>query len=286
MDRVATISAVLATLALGQVFVWPNRRPGLVRRWWRRRIEREQLRLQQARINANPKSSVWLSLLAPVALFGLGWVVSPPVAIALALSGLLAPRLYLAWLVDAHRRRSEAEAPHLVQVLIAELTAGSTYLDSLRHARAVIEDPWIVQDLDHVIHLFMLDVPLESGIREIRSRVHGRNLGLTWDALITCAANRIPTPTARVLLGELAESIQFNVQLQNEARSRASGQRLQIWILALLVPGMYLYMRLLSPGLLDMLDDTLVGRYFLLPVAVGLEALGIFLSLRLVRVTS
>jgi Flp pilus assembly protein TadB len=46
---------------------------------------------------------------------------------------------------------------------------------------------------------------------------------------------------------------------------------------------MYLYLRLISPELLSTLDQTVFGRYVLVPTAAGLELLGIYLSLRLSR---
>jgi len=58
-------------------------------------------------------------------------------------------------------------------------------------------------------------------------------------------------PIAKVLahhalLGELASTVQFNVQVQQEVHARTSGQRLQIWLLAAIVPGLFLYLRLVD----------------------------------------
>ena len=78
-------------------------------------------------------------------------------------------------------------------------------------------------------------------------------------------------------------TVQFNVQLANEVRAKTSGQRLQIWLLAIVVPGMYLYLRVVSPDLLGALDETVLGRYVLFPAAALLEVLGIFLSFRIAR---
>jgi len=74
------------------------------------------------------------------------------------------------------------------------------------------------------------------------------------------------------------------VQLSDEVQARTSGQRLQVILLAIIVPGMYLYLRLLSPELLSALDETAAGRYILVPVAAVLEVLGLYLSFRISRV--
>jgi Flp pilus assembly protein TadB len=240
-------------------------------------------RLAEARIAGNPQSYVAMALLAPVGFFAVGWQQSPVLAALAGAAGLLLPRLYLAWLVHAQSRRSEAEAPRLLQAVLGGLTAGSTYLDTLRQARLTCTDPWIREDLDLVIQRFMLDVPLHESLQSVRARVVTRNLGLIWETLMICAANHIPTRAARTLFFELSSTVQFNVQLANEVRARSSGQRAQIWLLAVIVPGMYIYLRLMSPQLLSVLDETMVGRYILIPLAAALELLGIVLSFRIAR---
>jgi len=240
-------------------------------------------RLAQARIAGSTRPFIVLAFLAPVGLFVVGWMQSPVLAVLAGLGGLLAPRVYLAWLVHAQSRRSESEAPRLLQTVLSGLTSGSTYLDALRQARRSCTDPWIREDLDFVIQRFMLDAPLHESLQAVRARVTTRNLGLIWETLMICTANQLPTQAARTLFFELSGTVQFNVQLANEVRARSSGQRAQIWLLAVIVPGMYLYLRFMSPELLSLLDESAIGRYVLFPFAMALEVMGIALSLRIAR---
>src|SRR5256885_3110423 len=226
---------------------------------------------------------VAMAFLTPICLFVIGWLQSPVLALFAAGAGFLVPPLYLAWLVYTQSRRSEFEAPRLLQALLGGLTAGSTYLDALRQARLTCTDPWIREDLDYIIQRFLLDLPLHESLHTVRGRVMTRNLGLIWETLMICATNQLPTHAARTLFFELSSTVQFNVQLANEVRARSSGQQAQIWLLALIVPGMYLYLRLMSPQLLSVLDDTVVGRYILFPLAAALEVTGIGLSFRIAR---
>jgi tight adherence protein B len=283
MDVLTASCAALAILALGLAGL---KRPGgtdSVRTWLRRQLQRREAELQAARIHVNPRAYLALTIVAPAVLFAVGLLQSIVFALIGAAAGLLLPKVYVRFLIRAHAGRSEAEAPKLLQVLLANLSAGSTYLDALRQARLAAQDDWIREDLDFVIQRFLLDVPLETSIREIRARVGSRNLGLLWDNLAICCANRVPTQTARTLFTELSSTVHFNVQLANEVHARASGQRVQIWLLALIVPGMYLYLRMLNPDFLSPLDDTALGRYLLVPAAALLEVLGLYLSYRLSR---
>jgi Flp pilus assembly protein TadB len=283
VDVVAALAVGAAVLSLS-LALRPDASAGSLRRFLGRRLHRERQRLAAARITANPTSYLAVSVLAPICLFGIGWVQSPVLAVAGGVGGIIVPRLYLGWLVHLQSRRSEAEAPLLLQGLLSGLSAGGTYLDALRQARLSATDPWVREDLDLVIQRFLLDAPLHEGLEEVRARTRTRNLGLIWETLARCARSHLPSQAARNLLLELSGTVQFNVQLANEVHARSAGQRLQIWLLALIVPGMYVYLRLMSPELLSMLDETIMGRFLLVPLAAGLEVLGIVLSFRLARV--
>ena len=283
MDVIAagclSVAILSLSLALGRRTTTPRIRARLLDRL----LTYHRIRLAQARIAGSPQAYVAMACIAPVALFALGWMQSPVLAVIAGAGGLLLPRLYLAWLVHTQSRRSESEAPRLLQAVLGGLSAGSTYLDTLRQARLTSLDPWIREDLDLVIQRFLLDAPLHESLQLVRARVMTRNLGLIWETLVICTANQLPTQAARSLFFELSGTVQFNVQLANEVRARSSGQRAQIWLLAVIVPGMYLYLRVMSPQLLSLLDETTLGRYILFPAAVALEVVGIALSLRIAR---
>jgi len=283
VDLVASVCISLAIISLGLAVLRKPRAPMRLRRLIDRQLGKHSRRLERARIAGRPGSFFAMTVALPALLFIGGWFESPVLAILAGASGLLVPRLYLAWLVHAQARRCENEAPRLLRALLTSLSAGSTYLEALRQARMGATDPWIREDLDYVIQRFLLDVPLHDSMRELRARITTGNLGLVWETLIICSANQLPTQAARTLFHELSMTVQFNVQLANEVRAKTSGQRLQIWLLAIVVPGMYLYLRVVSPDLLGALDETVLGRYVLFPAAALLEVLGIFLSFRIAR---
>lgn len=287
MDLLIAVLAATAVLLLG-VGTAPGARD--VRRERReslfeRTVERQRARLRAARLNVDARRFTLLCIATPPVLVLGGMVLGSPVVATLGgAAGFVVPRLYLDALVRAQRRRTEGEAPRMLQVILASLASGSTYLEALQEARARATDRWLRDDLDHVISEFHLGVPLERSIAEVRSATAGRNLALVWDNLAICIANRIPASRAKGLFVELSSTVQFNVQVQQEVRARTSGQRAQIWLLALIVPGLFLYLRVLDGSLFDVLDATTLGRWVLMPVAVFLEVLGIVLSFRFARV--
>jgi Flp pilus assembly protein TadB len=74
----------------------------------------------------------------------------------------------------------------------------------------------------------------------------------------------------------------FERRLRDDVRSRTSGLRVQIALLAALVPGLALYVGLTVPGVADALATPL-GRFVLLPLAAVLETAGILLSRHVVQ---
>ena len=285
MDLLGGALLALAVFALGAAVLPRAPHPDVaLRRWYARRLDRRRAELLRARLRLDPALFEWIALVAPPAGLALGWLYSPVVGLAALGAGLLLPRLLLAFLTARQRARSEREAPQLLQLLLANLGAGSTYLEALQAARRNITDRRLAEDLTDVVQQFLLDVPLEEALRQVRPRIVGRNLGLVWDNLTICAAQNIPAERARDLLMDISGTVRFNVQLAGEIRAQTTGQRVQIWILALLVPGIYLYLRMVSPYFLNVLDDTWTGRYLLLPAAAALEVLGVYLSFRLSRV--
>jgi Flp pilus assembly protein TadB len=287
VDLLITLLAVAATLALGMATAPGGAPAGDAARTplFARAVERQRVRLRAARLHVDARRFTLLCMATPPVLVLGGLVLgSPVVAVLAGAAGFAVPRLYLDGLVRAQRRRTEAEAPRMLQVILASLAAGSTYLEALDEARNRAADRWLRDDLDHVVNEFHLGVPLERSIAEVRTASAGRNLSLVWDNLAICIANRIPAQRAKGLFVELSSTVQFNVQVQQEVRARSAGQRAQIWLLALIVPGLFFYLRLVDSDLFSVLDETSLGRWVLLPVAVALEVLGIVLSFRLARV--
>ena len=96
---------------------------------------------------------------------------------------------------------------------------------------------------------------------------------------------RIRSPTCKVLgLGNSVAPVGFSrveQQIADDVRARTSGLRVQIFLLAGLVPCLALYLAVTVPGLSETFATPL-GRFVLLPLAGVLELSGIVASRRVV----
>jgi Flp pilus assembly protein TadB len=278
------VLTALAVTALGAALGRPRQRHGVTGRWLAGRLERRRVQLERARVGLSPALFELLALGAPALGLVAGTALSPVVGLAALGAGLLLPSLLLSGLVARRKRDADGQALPLLQHLLANLGAGATYFDALQAARGGVGDRWLTEDLGEVVQQFLLDVPLEEALAQVRPRVAGADIGLVWDNLTVCVAQKLPADRARDLLGDVAATVRFNVQLRSDVRAQTAGQRAQVGILALVVPAMYIYMRVVSPDLLSVLDGTFAGKYILLPAAAALEVGGILVSLRVSRV--
>ncbi|TMB64420.1 MAG: hypothetical protein E6J51_09700, partial [Chloroflexi bacterium] len=103
MDFVAAGCLSVAILSLG-LAIQRRGRHGRSSQLIERLSSHYQRQLAAARIAGNPGSYVALAVIAPVALFAIGWQQSPVLGIFGAGAGLVMPRLYLAWLVHSQAR--------------------------------------------------------------------------------------------------------------------------------------------------------------------------------------
>jgi hypothetical protein len=130
MDFLSAACLSVGILSFGLGISAASRSPARIR-LIDRLLARCTRELTAARITTNPVGYLAVLLAAPPVLFAIGWLESPVLALAAATAGLLAPRIYVAWLVHLQSRRSEAEAARLLQAL----TAGQEALTSTLYDR-------------------------------------------------------------------------------------------------------------------------------------------------------
>jgi Flp pilus assembly protein TadB len=96
-----------------------------------------------------------------------------------------------------------------------------------------------------------------------------------------CVAEQLPASRCATLIETAVDRLVFEQRMADDVRARTAGLRVQIVLLAALVPGLALYLCLTVPGLAETLSMPL-GRFVLLPLAALLETTGIIASRRVV----
>jgi Flp pilus assembly protein TadB len=204
-------------------------------------------------------------------------------ALPLGFAGLVAPTLVARSLAARRRDERARETVALLQMTLAALRSGSSLTEALRLAAGSGPE----RDLGPfaaAVRAFDLGAPLDVALREARGGARDQRVVLGLDALSLCVAEQLSGSRCATLIASVIDRLVFEQQVTSDVRARTSGLRVQVALLAALVPGLALYLTATVPGMAETLTAPL-GRFVLMPLAAFLEVAGIFASRRLVSST-
>ena len=286
------LSAILAGIAVffGLLALFPGAAEGperslrdAIRAAFERRRTAAAALLAQARLDLSPRTYLALQIAAPLVLALAGWILSLPLAAVGLAAGLLLPQVYLRYLVSVEARAADEDAPRVLRAMVNRAAAGGTYPDLFAAATEAARHRWVKADFEELLGRYFAREPAVEALGEIRRRQAGRNLRLVFDALIVLAATHQPTSAAAEVLTSLGEAARTNQSIARQAVAESRGLRIQAAILAIVIPGLFVYLVLVNPELVAPVTSTALGQFVLLPLAVILEIAGIVLSWRVTR---
>lgn len=205
-----------------------------------------------------------------------GWGTAGALAVALT-----APSLALHLRAGAVRERRRRAALAHFRTIGAALASGAGLIEAIRRAVAAEADPVAARALARALESFTMGASLSDGLRAAATTAHPRSR----PALLTLALGveeRLPAARLSALVESVVERLGFEEQVELEVRARTSGARVQIWIMAAVVPLLGLYLVATVPLVADVISSDL-GRRLLVPAALALELGGILLSRSVIR---
>ena len=216
-----------------------------------------------------------------------GVAVSGAIGLAPALGLLLGvlPSVLARARAGAARERARHDLPALLVATHAGLRSGLALPEALRRAVAGCTDPIARQPFEDALARFDVGDPLDVSLTAGALRAREPR---TADAMRTLAlgvAERMPVDGSASLLSAVADLARHDELLLDEIRARSAGVRVQMYMLAAVVPLLAGYLVVTMPGLAATLGSG-VGRTFLVPAAAILEVAGIVVSRRIVRSVS
>ncbi|HEV2005035.1 MAG TPA: type II secretion system F family protein [Candidatus Limnocylindrales bacterium] len=254
-----------------------------IRAWRSRRVAGAAELIGKARLELSPRTLIAITIAGPLVLGFVGLLVSPIVALIGLGVGLLLPRLYLRYLVGSEARAADEDAPRVLRAMVNRASAGGTYPDLFTAAAEVARHRWVRSDFDEVTARYYANEPLGEALLELRRRQASRNLRLVYDALAVAVRTQQAASAAGEVLTSLGEAARANRSIARAAAAESRGLRLQAAILAVVIPGLFLYLSAVNPELIAPATTTALGQFVLLPGGVLLEVTGIVLSWRITR---
>jgi Flp pilus assembly protein TadB len=199
----------------------------------------------------------------------------------IGLIGAAAPSLAARTVAARRREACARQAVTLLQMVLAGLRSGASLPEALRLAVGSGHGDTFVP-FARAVRAFDLGAPLDVALREARAQARDRRVVLGLDALSLCVAEQLPASRCGPLIASVVDRLLFEQRTADDVRARTSGLRVQILLLAALVPGLALYLAVTVPGVAETLMMP-IGRFVLVPLAATLEAGGVIASRRIIR---
>ncbi len=290
MDSVL-LSAILTAVAVffGLLAIFPGSAPDgpgvrtRVRELVARRQAEAAAELARARLELSPRTYLVLRVGAPALLGLAGLLGSAPLALIGVVIGALVPRLYVRYLTGSEARAAADDAPRVLRAMVNRAAAGGTYPDLFAAAAEAARHRWVRADFEELLGRYYAQESAAEALTELRARQASRNLRLLYDALVVLVRTHQPASAAAEVLASLGEATRANQAIARQAAAESRGLRLQAAILAVVIPGLFVYLTVANPELTAPVTSTALGQLVLLPAGVLLEVAGIVLSWRVTR---
>jgi Flp pilus assembly protein TadB len=224
----------------------------------------------------------WEAIRIASAVTGVVIVAAVGVAPLVGVAAAVAPSIVIRLRAEAARDRARASVAQLLVTAHAMLRSGVAIPEALRRASSGCDDRLARRPFELALTRFDLGDPLDVCIRDAAREAPDSRSAEMLHTLALGITERLPIERAASLLEALADRAVHEQRLAAEVRARSSGARTQSYLLAVIVPGLALYLVATMPGLGATLASPL-GRFVLVPIAAGLELGGILLGRRIVR---
>jgi Flp pilus assembly protein TadB len=222
----------------------------------------------------------WEALRVGLILAGAFLSLATPLPLLVAVAAALAPSVIVRSRAGAARRRARLATTHLLRATEAALRSGASLPEALRRAcAAATEDRLARRPFVDALRAFDLGAPLDQALRASAHRGPDPRARVALETLAMGISARLPYDRAAILVAAVADRLAFEERLDEEIRARTAGLRSQVVLLALVVPVLAMYLAITVPSLAATLAQP-IGRYVLIPAALGLELVGLIASRR------
>lgn len=205
------------------------------------------------------------------------------------LARLLAPLASLAavrgcwgWVRHKQAQRQEVfigQLPEVARVLSNAASAGLALRTAIEMAAAEVDEP-AATELRYAAESLRLGRSVEQALTDLEARLPSRELGVLVSTLVIQHRTGGGLVSA---LRNMAETLDARKDLRREMRTLMSGSVFTGYIVAAMGVGTLFLLNLLSPGLLDQVTTSGVGRLALV-FSGTLYAVGLILIRRLTRI--
>ncbi len=243
------------------------------------------LQLERADLTISPGEFVMLRLAlalagfaVPLFILGVG-ATGVLVGIVAALIGYNLPKWYLNRRRKGRVNKLNAQLPEALTMISNSLKAGFGLLQAMNVAAEQMSHP-ISTELGRTIHEMNIGSSAEESLLGLSERSGSYDLDIVVTAIVV---QRSVGGNLGEILDTVAETMRERIRIRGEIATLTGQQMLTGIVIGLLPVALGLGFTVLSPGYIDPLFHTLVGK-LMLAVAVVLETVGIMIIQRILNI--
>jgi tight adherence protein B len=247
-------------------------------------LERMREKLQRADSNLQPTDFFAIKF----ALAGLGFAV--PFLFLSGIFGILGgigaaivgwqlPQIWLDRRIGSRASKMEAQLPEALTLVSNSLKAGFGLLQSLSLAAEQLEHP-IGTELEVTIHEMNVGSSVEEALLNLNERCASYDLDLVVTAILV---QRSVGGNLSEILETVAETMRERVRIRGEITTLTAQQQLTGVIIALLPVFVGIMFMFVSPGYINILFTTAIGKV-MLTIAFIMEVIGVMVIRRILDI--
>ena len=193
--------------------------------------------------------------------------------------GFALPNWALQWRINRRKMLLENQLADALTIISAGLSAGYSFLQSARLAADQLPPP-ISEELDRVVRLSSLGMPVEQALQIMAERVQSYDYDITVSAILVQL--RRGGNLSRIL-STVADTIRQRIELRGEIAASTAQARFSGWILMGLPFAVATLVFIINPTWMRLLLDTELGRKMILRGLV-MQAMGMLWIRKLLQV--
>ncbi len=193
--------------------------------------------------------------------------------------GFSVPNWVLQWRINQRKTLLENQLADALTIISAGLSAGHSFLQSARLAADQLPPP-ISEELDRVVKLSSLGMPVEQALQIMAERVQSYDYDITVSAILVQL--RRGGNLSRIL-STVAETIRQRIELRGEIAASTAQARFSGWILMGLPFAVAVLVFIINPTWMRLLLDTELGQRMIY-TGIFMQAMGMFWIRKLLQV--
>lgn len=193
--------------------------------------------------------------------------------------GFAFPNWVLQWRINHRKILLENQLADALTIISAGLSAGYSFLQSARLAADQLPPP-ISEELDRVVRLSSLGMPLDRALQLMAERVQSYDYDITVSAILVQL--RRGGNLARIL-STIADTIRQRIELRGEISASTAQARFSGWVLMGLPFAVAAMVFIINPGWMRLLLDTDLGKRMIL-MGVVMQGIGMLWIRKLLQV--